>query len=247
LLSYTKGSWPTVHRRNEGIAVIHVVDEIFAQGEPGANPSGIEHARHSAGAATAAARSTMLHDQRQSLFVYAGTVAERKGLHFSLRFAATFNVDGNRSRFGRRSAGATNRTPESHRAPFFFVSTGMSAHLARARRKFPATGDSPRRTRARRTMPRSRRPSSSRRCSSSCCTMLPGRSWRSRRSSSQPQVCVVVLQVGPAGLPAQSAFVTHSTTTQSPVVVLHTTGESLTQSALVVHLGWHWPEQTSLA
>ncbi len=47
------------------------------------------------------------------------------------------------------------------------------------------------------------------------------------------------MQVGPAGLPAQSALVTHSTTTQSPVVALHTTGVSLAQSALVVHLGWH--------
>jgi hypothetical protein len=59
-------------------------------------------------------------------------------------------------------------------------------------------------------------------------------------------VCVVVLQVAPAGLPAQSAFVRHPT--QSPVVVLHTsTGPSLAQSALVVHLGWHWPAQNSLA
>jgi hypothetical protein len=77
---------------------------------------------------------------------------------------------------------------------------------------------------------------------------IPSRSrWpRSQRSSSQPQVCVVVLQVGPAGLPAQSAFVRHPT--QSPVVVLHTAGgPSLAQSALVVHLGWHWPAHTSLA
>jgi hypothetical protein len=61
-----------------------------------------------------------------------------------------------------------------------------------------------------------------------CLTKPP----RSRRSSSQPQVFVVVLQVGPRRLVAQSALVRHST--QNPVVVLHTPSW---QFPLVVHLG----------
>jgi hypothetical protein len=50
-------------------------------------------------------------------------------------------------------------------------------------------------------------------------------------------VFVVVLQVGPRRLAAQSAFVRHPTMAQSPVVVLYTAGTPKpAQSALVVHL-----------
>src|SRR5262249_51760367 len=60
---------------------------------------------------------------------------------------------------------------------------------------------------------------------------------RSRHSSSQPQVFVVVLQFGPRRLAAEAAFVRHPTPAQSPVVVLHTAGTPKpAQSALVVHL-----------